>query len=513
MPKCRWHSAIWARTTRPSRVFNTSRPSPSSRYAFWRGLRTLPAADDYSRARLRYSIELKQGFRLLLSILKEPQLGRQLKEIVLDRTSSLDWRGEHGYKIQPTKAVVTAGDLRRLQQAIRNIGIEDWDEQARFLNMVLQDFNYFELCDAGLFYRAQALAALLISVGAVEKLAFGPYGEHFPGTEFGFHNYLRRMAASREPTALTNLRHVRFLPDSDSIYEDTRFYSEYDIYGCLNLVRKLPSIESVRFDAMTLGEEPGIWPPPRSANYTDIMLCHCAIPDVDLGIIIRSAKNLERFTYTVGGRHEMDYTPVFTHPLLASLLVHHNTLEYLNLDIESHTSEPEMFDESSMEIYPKEDFEQEEYEAHWADELKELASQEQQRPPTPSVPCTLRSFSRLKHLSIGSRVLYCYARGFGAGVTEPFSLVDHLPPSLESLRIYGYGSNDGEGFYSPPDIGLDAQFAKLLEEKEQKLPLLSLIEGLNTPIPNGRNTYNADDDEEELAWHRKDDEWVQDDDS
>ncbi|KAB8221921.1 hypothetical protein BDV33DRAFT_201923 [Aspergillus novoparasiticus] len=501
MPMSRWHSALWARTTSSSTVFNTFRPSLSRRCTSWRGLRTLPAVDDYSRARLRYSIELKQGFRLLLSILKEPQLGRQLQEIVLDRTSSLDWRGEHGYKIQPTKAVVTADDLRRLQQAIRNIGIEDWDEQARFLNMVLQDFNYFELCDAGLFYRAQALAALLISVGQVEKLAFGPYGEHFPGKEFGFHHYLRRMAASREPTALQNLRHVRFLPDSDSIYEDTRFYSEYDIYGCLNLVRKLPSIESLRFDAMTLGEEPGIWPPPRSANYIDIMLSHCAIPEVDLGIIIRSAKNLKRFTYTVGGRHEMEDTPVFTRPLLESLLVHHHTLEYLDLDIESHASDLEMFDESSIELYPTEDYEQEGYEAHGADELAELASQEQQRPPTP--PSAI----------IGARVLYCYARGFGAGVTEPFSLVDHLPPSLESLRIYGYGSDDGEGLYFSPDIGLNAQIAQLQEEKEQKLPSLSVIEGLDTPIPNGRNTYNPDDDEEELAWHRKDDEWVQDDDS
>ncbi|KAB8201010.1 hypothetical protein BDV34DRAFT_237857 [Aspergillus parasiticus] len=340
-------------------------------------------------------------------------------------------------------------------------------------------YSQFRLRDAGLFYRAQALAALLISVGQ-------------------------------------NLRHVRFLLDSDSIYEDTRFNSEYDIYGCLNLVRKLPSIESVRFDAMTLGEEPGIWPPPRSANYIDIMLCHCAIPEVDLGIIIRSAKNLNRFTYTVGGRHEMDYTPVFTRPLLESLLAHHKTLQYLNLDVESHTSELEMFDESSIELYPKEDYKQEEYEAHWADELAELASQEQQRPPTPSVPsvpCMLRSFSRFKHLSIGSRVLYCYARGFGAAVTESFSLVDHLPPSLESLRIYGYGSDDGHGFYPPPDIGLDTQISKLLEEKEQKLPLLSVIEGLDAPIPNGRNTYNPGDEEEELAWHRKDDEWVEHDES
>ncbi|KAB8269716.1 hypothetical protein BDV30DRAFT_242080 [Aspergillus minisclerotigenes] len=341
--------------------------------------------------------------------------------------------------------------------------------------MVLQD-----LITLSPFYRAKALAALLISVGQMEKLAFGPYGGHFPGKDFGFLNYLRRMAARREPTALQNLRHVRFLPDSDSIYEDNRLYSEYDIYGCLNLVRKLPSIESVRFDAMTLGKEPGIWPSPRSANYTGIMLCHCAIP-VDLGIIIRSAKNLKRFTYTIGG--EVDSTPVFTRPLLESLLVHHNTLEYLNLDIESHTSELEMFDESSMKLCPREDYEQEEYEAHWADELKELASQEQQRPPTPSVPCMLRSFSRLKHLSIGSRVLYCYARGFGTGVTEPFSLVDHLPPRLESLLIYGYGSHDGEGLGSSPDIGLNAQIAKFLEEKEQKLPLLSVIWGLDAPVP------------------------------
>ncbi|KAB8269717.1 hypothetical protein BDV30DRAFT_216253 [Aspergillus minisclerotigenes] len=100
----RWHSALWTRTTSSSKVFTTSRPSLSSRCAFWRGLRTLAGVDDYSQARLRYSIELKQWFRALLSILKESQLGRQPQEIVLDRTSSLDWRGEHGYRIQPRQS-------------------------------------------------------------------------------------------------------------------------------------------------------------------------------------------------------------------------------------------------------------------------------------------------------------------------------------------------------------------------------------------------------------------------
>ncbi|GAB1196689.1 hypothetical protein APSETT444_005964 [Aspergillus pseudonomiae] len=66
--------------------------------------------------------------------------------------------------------------------------------------MVFQDFDFFE--------RVAALATWLISVGQVEKLAFGPCGQDATDANLVFGNYLHRMAASREPTALHSIHNV-----------------------------------------------------------------------------------------------------------------------------------------------------------------------------------------------------------------------------------------------------------------------------------------------------------------
>jgi hypothetical protein len=80
---------------------------------------------------------------------------------------------------------------------------------------------------------------------------------------------------------------------------------------------------------------------------------------------------------------------------------------------------------------------QEEFNELWADALREIAAPEIPTPPRVS----LKDFPQLKHLSIGDHTLCYLARGTGDSKSridsKSLNLVDIIPPTLESLRIYG----------------------------------------------------------------------------
>lgn len=93
----------------------------------------------------------------------------------------------------------------------------------------------------------------------------------------------------------------------------------------------------------------------------------------------------------------------------------------------------------------------------------------------------------MKDLSIGVHILYLYARGYGGNRlhNESFSLVDHLPPDLVSLRIYGYKKGMKPQLKCVFQNLLEDQLAKLMAEKDEKAPRLAVVEGIEEPIPNG----------------------------
>ncbi|OGM46530.1 hypothetical protein ABOM_004567 [Aspergillus bombycis] len=256
--------------------------------------------------------------------------------------------------------------------------------------------------DKYLYFQAQAPAIMLVSLAPrLESLAFHSLGLQHPLKTYMFQNFLQRaIAEKRDVPGLLNLRSVIFLSDIGELWDDNRLYWDYEVHDCLHLVWELPAIESVRFDAVQPSLDVGMLPPPRSANYTDIMLYHCIVqrPE-ELDIIIQSAKRLKRFAFTVGGRSELggDVTMVSSIYTLEFLLTHRHTLEELDLDIQGHVWFREMFEEDRdafwSDLYDDEDEELEK----WETQKKEVLGVE-----SPAPECALRSFPNLKHLSIGT---------------------------------------------------------------------------------------------------------------
>ncbi|KAB8220122.1 hypothetical protein BDV33DRAFT_203841 [Aspergillus novoparasiticus] len=473
-----------------------------------RGICQLQSSDNFHKVRLRSLAEIKRGLQVLFSILREPSLAGQLRELKLDRTPLLSNRGDP-YEIRPTQVLLPPEDLQRLQLAVRNAGFEGQGEHEQVMNMLLQDVSKPRSpFDEYLYFQAQALAVMLVSLSPkLESLAFCPLGLQRPSEIYLFENFLRRaINEKRNVAGLQNLRSVRFLSDIDNNGDDGTLYWDYEVHDCLNLIRELPAIESVRFEAIQPSRDVRMWPPPRSANYTDIMLYHCIMHSPEeLDIIIQSAKRLRKFAFTVGGRSERgsDVSPVSPIDLLESLLTHRHTLEELDLDIQGHVTFREMFDEDRGASWSGLYEEVDEGLQDWMAQREKVLGVESLAPE-----CALRSFPNLKHLSIGTHVLYCYARGFGAGrLKEPFSLVDNLPPRLETLRIYGYGlpGKYPHRYKESLDLNVEAQIANLLDQKDAKLPSLKVIEGIDTPIPHGHSVEGSDD--EHLLWQREDYDW------
>jgi hypothetical protein len=384
-----------------------------------------------------------------------------------------------------------------------------------------------------MIFLPQSLAALLVSVSPnLESLAFCPLGYEmskllrFQAEERGeiteqspymFKMLLDRANATKaDMPLLRNLRTVRFLPDVDSHWADERFYEHYDLYGSLNLVRRLPAVESVRFDAIVESENNSVRLPPRSANYSKIAIRNSILDYHHHVNIIESAKLLKEFTFTVGGRGSSDRSGRILSPdhIFKSLFIHRDTLESLDLDMEAEVEVRPFFD-SDFPAYwldydnDDDDFSKQEYEFEWADELAGQESYRREDPlESPPPRCSLRSFPKLKQLSLGICHLYYYARGLGDDRIddESFSLIDHLPPNLESLRIYGYekGMSPLDDF---PEFQFDDHLAKF-REKGEKLPSLKFIDGIEEEIPNARTVDNPDDDRD-LLWQREEeDDWT-----
>lgn len=207
-------------------------------------------------------------------------------------------------------------------------------------------------------------------------------------------------------------------------------------------------------------------------------------------------------------------------PILKSLWIHRQTLERLerlDMDMESQTPRQELYDEK---YEPQEgemtEEEQEEYKEQWADELQELATGGIAE--TAPARVSLKEFPRLKNLSIGSHTICYLARGVGDGKTQidskSFNLVDHIPSTLDSLRIYGLGETVDR--WTPyldyeSDIDVDAQIEQLAHEKDAKLPGPK-VEGIDLCIPNGRTVDERENEDDlELFWKDPDDNRFRDD--
>lgn len=388
--------------------------------------------------------------------------------------------------------------------------------------------------DLRTYFLAQALAALLASVSPLlESLDFCPIGIEYaqnnklaaqasgitlPETDYFFKHFLQRVNSSSQETMpfLQNLRKIRFLVDAEDYIWEWFYYQPHDLYGSLNLVRRLPGVESIRVDGIMETEDFSMVPPPRSANYTKITIRNSNLGYAYLVYTIESCKRLEEFTYAVGGRGSRERGISLFSPdhVLRALLLHVDSLLHLDLDVEAETPLAQTFD-PSLEQIDFEDYDSfsrsdPDYQEEWAEELRELETKDEPAVDTQPSPCSLRGFTKLKNLSLGIHLLYYLARGIGTDQVEDasFSIVDHLPPNLESLCIYGYEKGMKPWVEGLPDDVFDRQLEILLAEKDIKLPRLTYIEGIDELIENAVTVESPHENHGDLWERDTDDNWT-----
>ena len=294
-------------------------------------------------------------------------------------------------------------------------------------------------------------------------------------------------------SCLQNLKEIIFLSDKYSPGNDGFHYNicedNHDLVRRLHLVRRVPALESVSFMIASWNNEAGNPPPPKSANYSDISFTHSSVGETDLCYPIDSSKVLRKFTYTIGGRAHLEGGKVLVDfsTLVRSLWRHRHTLEEFDPDIEDNLLWGKIYGMDSVKPHEQIfDDEYMQYEELWEGEMAELDTSLGRVPPDSSQMV----FPKLKCLSLSVHTLCFLAcvdpNRLGA---ETVSLVDLLPGSLQSRRLYGKGEECdpllNSGNYHP-DLDVDALLKMLMAEKDERLPGLKTIEGFDHAIPRAK---------------------------
>lgn len=356
----------------------------------------------------------------------------------------------------------------------------------------------------------QPVAALLLTISPnLESLSVFPIGAHRRDIiEHSLLSLLRRANSARGALPyLQNLKEIIFLPDNCSVCNDGFHYNlREDYHDRLNLVRRLPALKSVSFMIASWNNEAGNPPPPKSANYSDISFTHSNVDERNLCYMIDSSKALRKLTYNIGGRAHPEGGKVTgdLSTLVRSLWRYRHTLEELDLDFEDHISWGEIYGVEGVKCH-EQIYEDEylQYEELWEGEMAELDMSLETVPSDIS----LMDFPKMKYLSLSVHSLCFLARGIGPNRlgAESVSLVDLLPGSLQSLRLYGKGE-EGDPLLDfgkhHPDLDVDALLEMLVAEKDEKLPSLKTIEGFDPVIPRAKEVPNDayEDEGHPLLW-------------
>ncbi|RJE20514.1 hypothetical protein PHISCL_07155 [Aspergillus sclerotialis] len=452
------------------------------------------ASEDLNRIRIRSAKDVDKQFGTLLSALREPALGEQIRHLEMDRSLS-GLRDDLPRVEIPRELEDRDKDL--LDVAVRRAGFEGplYD---LMMNLIAHTpgTKEYDFC-RGFNYNpeiflSQALAALIISVSPnLESIAFPEFsGTWAPPSESGLVLQAFIEHANANPTQipyLQNLRTVRCLSNKAVALSDERFYERYDLLQNMKLVGNLPAIESLIVNAID-DEWVETKLAPSSTNFKKVAIHHSIYSSSNLARIIRSCRRLEEFEFSIGGRAALGGSSASFDKvdLLNALSFHTQTLRVLDINIDEDLWDSPMLDE--IDDYEEEDDQEEDDEedsANW----KKVFSEDYQ-------VLSLKELPALTRLSIGIKLLAAIARGRareGQPIETPITVAEILPPNLEYLRIRGY--NPGT------DPEYDAQAASLIERS--RTHLLPRIDGLDMCIPNGKSVEDPDN-HPELLWADED---------
>ncbi|KAK2758724.1 hypothetical protein FQN54_003414 [Arachnomyces sp. PD_36] len=400
--------------------------------------------------RIRYSSEQHAlAYTLLIEILKNPRLGRYVRELEIN--TSLDLRYYRRRNQEP------AANQKLLYSAMEAAGV-DLSKLDEYHCKGLEGMLCITLCPN--------IRSLRIR-------------EHpYPPAEMIL---TRANAKGATSGYLQNLKEVQILCDYEQGNFRDSYYNDFDFAKMIKFFHRLPSIQTVRVGGIHVDEEPTTILLPKKSNVSRIIMENSVTFPNILEQIIRHPKALEVFQYTIGGRHNIDseFAPSIPAQLGRALQYQKSTLRVLDLDTDTELIWPDAFGRWFLQ-QSYADFTNVEDDSDLDDEdnVEDFTS-----PPLKVDPSigSFHDFTSLTHLSIGitlltGRVVSMHRPG-GNYPPPPIRLVDSLPPSLEFLCIRGY--REGEDAY------LTSMVSELMERRAERFPRLKEVQGVSEYVENG----------------------------
>jgi hypothetical protein len=310
---------------------------------------------------------------------------------------------------------------------------------------------------------------------------------------------------------LRSLKHVHFTASQPDTNEP-RYYATVEILRYMQLIHRLPALESVTMDGLQEYQPTYVYFVPRSGNMKKLETTHCHIGSDYLRRMISVPKSLEEFKLSIGGMWSTDGgMPVYPpYEIGKALGAHKDTLRVLDIDAgisisaDNYPRVKLKYDEADLEERacrhvrgrPGEPYGRDRIAADKAISIKTKIAEEDTKERDRTI--SFHDFSRLTHLSIGMVALLGdwdddrWDPPFKLAKPAPFRLIECLPPSLEYLCIYGYvrGAN----------LDVDEHVDELLAKKSEKLPKLKVVKGIEEFVPGLKDVFGHSDslDEEDL---------------
>ncbi|KAJ4267065.1 hypothetical protein NW762_003163 [Fusarium torreyae] len=296
---------------------------------------------------------------------------------------------------------------------------------------------------------------------------------------------------------IRKLQHVRLIT---SALSDETSYGTIEILQYLQLIHRLPALESVTLEAIQEYQANRYFFVPRTGNMKKLEITHCDISGHLLAIIISIPKTLEELKLSLGGLRYTDggRPLVRPHQIAKALAAQKGSLRALDIDLDFVVQDTiNKWWDSSEDNDNDNGGTESDFDDYGRDRLasdRAIGSKHEigisEAKEYGRTIGSLHDFSHLAHLSISVITLLGsydnYEPPYRLLKPPPFRLVDALPPSLEYLCIYGYirGQN--------PDT--DDHIDELLAKKGEKLPKLQIIKGVDEHVPSMRDVFGTDDE-------------------
>lgn len=362
-------------------------------------------------------------------------------------------------------------------------------------------------------YASTATVLLLSLCKNITTLYLGGVGYGTP-----LQDYLLKSNYGRLPApGLQRVKNVEIILSSHG-HSDDRTYKSLEFLDYFRYFHRLPALNTVTMEGFAEYQANRALFPSGTSSLKELHIGHTDISGGMLSTLVRMPKSLEKLSVSQGGLWSTDggSAMISLVSLSKALLDHKDTLRVLDLDVDStlspsqaagaHDGLHEQGDESRQHMIDTWGSEEEAFENE-KDEYFDLDEAASTGPLwTDDIPSTrrygytigsLHDLAALTHLSISARVLLGPAK---AGTpprqlfdTPPSRLVDALPPSLEFLRLYDYRRGE--------NTDIDGHVDELLEKKEERLPRLQVIEGVDEMVVGDGSRYDERAPAEEL-WQR-----------